>query len=150
MKTLTRNFLVCSVLLMHIILVSAKYIEKYIMLDSPNKSCDIDGQGYKDGEIVTVSPCHMIFCSNGKIQRTSFVDERFGCPHIEIIRKDGKCTDKTEEILDSNFVWTYSDCVVEACIYGKYNVYKHKYCGKDVKLIDTEEAVDNFRPPVTK
>ena len=118
---------------------------KPITLPTNNLSClDDDGDVYKNGEVLSLSTCAVIFCQRGQIKHIAFVDENFGCPHVEMVKSDGKCTPEAGFEIENDVVLSYTDCHVYTCKYGEVRQYKHMYCEPDKQLIDTKKMSEKF------
>ena len=113
-------------------------------LTSTSSCIDNSDNHYKNGQVISLSSCAVIFCANGEIKRIPLVDERFGCPHVEMVRKDGKCVNEAGDEIDHDVIVSFSDCVVDTCVYGGVKRLKSLYCEPDKQLVDTSEMGEKF------
>lgn len=112
---------------------------------SPNSnSCQIDKQVYKEGQVVSLTLCAVIFCAKGQIKRIPFVDDKFGCPHIEMIRNDGKCINEAGDEIEHDVIISYTDCFVDTCVYGNAKRLKNLYCEPGKELLDTQKISEKY------
>eukprot|EP00794_Sanderia_malayensis_P000159 gene159-771_t len=126
--------------------ISSAHLVKGRTIKRPQSSdaCAQDGNTYRNGQVLSVSACAVIFCAEGEIKRIPLVDEQFGCPHVEMVRKDGKCVNEAGDEIEHDVVISYTDCAVDTCVYGGVKRLKSLYCEPGRTLLDTSKVSEKW------